>query len=87
MHLTFSPGAIYTLTYNKEGYFIQSQIAILLDLLSEYDLNNWRKINVLIYLPSIHNVEFDPEATKSSYIENGLKEVKGGVSRKNTDDR
>ena len=30
--------------------------------------------------PSIQNVEFDPEATNASYIENGFKEVKVGAS-------
>ena len=75
-------GERYMIIYNKEGCFSQSQTAILLYLPSEDDLNNWRQINVLIYAHGIQYAEFDPKATKASYIENDFKEVKVGFLQK-----
>ena len=72
------------ITYNKEECFSQYQTVILLDLPSEDDLNNCRK--AMYWYPStgIQDVEFEPGATKASYIENGFKEVKVGVSPERT---
>ena len=41
--LLFFRGAIFEFTYNQEGKFSQSQIALLFDLPSQDDIDNWRK--------------------------------------------
>ena len=39
----FFRGAIFEFTYNQEGKFSQSQIALLFDLPSQDDIDNWRR--------------------------------------------
>ena len=41
--LLFFRGAIFEFTYNQEGKFSQSQIALLFDLPSQDDIDNWRR--------------------------------------------
>ena len=76
--LLFFRGAIYEFTYNCDGSFSQSQMAVLYDLPSQENLERFRKINVLIAPPGIHDIEFDPNLSKEEYINLGYVEVKVG---------
>ena len=60
-------------------------MAILFNLPSQDDLNNWRKIKILIApAPGMTDIEFDNTATKASYIALGFIEVKIGVAPERT---
>ena len=82
--LLFFRGAVFECTYNVEGKFSQSQMALLFDLPSQEDLNTWRPIKILVAPPGMTDVEFDNAATKASYIALGFIEVKIGVAPERT---
>ena len=82
--LLFFRGAKYEFTYNQEGKFSQSQMALLYDLPDQTDLNGWKKIKVLAAPPGIKDIEFDEEASKDLYLERGFKEVRVGVAPERT---
>ena len=44
--ILFFRGAIFEMTFNKEGHFSNTQTAILYDLPNREDLSNWKKIKV-----------------------------------------
>ena len=67
-YLLFFPGAKYEITYNKEGEFSQSQLAL-------NDLDLWRKIKVLIAPPAIKDIDYDPTNSLEYYKEIGFKNV------------
>ena len=72
--LYFFPGAKYEITYNKEGGFSQSQLALLNDVPIRVDLDVWRKIKVLIAPPGIKDIDYDPTNSIEFYKEIGLKD-------------
>ena len=82
--ILFFRGAMYECTYNEDGKFSQSQLAILFDLPSQDDLNNWRKIKVLVAPPGLKDFVFDHDASKESYLEQGFTDVKIGVAPQRT---
>ena len=45
--LLFFPGAKHKIIYNKEGGFSQSQLALLIDVPTQVDLDLWRKLKFL----------------------------------------
>ena len=58
----FLIGAVYEITYNdptKQGKFAHSQLALLLDLPLQEDLNRFKKIPVYIPPPGIKTVVYD----------------------------
>ena len=59
--LLFFPGAKYEITYNKEGEFSQSQMALLIEVPSQKDLDLWRKIKVLTAPPGVRDIDYDPK--------------------------
>lgn len=84
--LLFFKGAIYQCTYNEDGVFSQSQLALLYDVPQQEDIDNFRKINILLFPPNIKldGFEFDPSKPKSYYISTlNFKEVKIGLSMEN----
>ena len=82
--LLFFCGAVYEFTYNKEGQFSQSQMAILIELPLQDDLDRHKKINILAAPPGIHDIEFDPTMVKEEYLIKGFKEVKVGLAPETT---
>ena len=71
--LLFFPGAKYETTYNKEGESSQSQLALLIEVPSQSDLDVWRNIKVLIVPPGIGDVDYDPINSTEYYKEIGFK--------------
>ena len=73
-------GAVYDITFNKDGEFSQSQLAILFDLPSEEDLENWRKIKILVAPLGLKEIEFREEDRKEVYLNKGFVERFIGVA-------
>ena len=73
-------GAIYDITFNKDGEFSQSQLALLYDLPSEEDLANWRNIKVLVAPLGVKDIEFHVEDERGLYINKGFVERDIGVA-------
>ena len=71
----FFRGALYDFTYNKEGKFSQSDTALLFDIPSQTDLNDWKKIKVLLAPPGLSSFEFQQDTTKEFYLQQDFKEV------------
>ena len=83
--LLFFRGSIFTCTYNdKDGAFSQAQMALLYDLPDQDDIDNWQKIPILVAPPGSKEIIYDATKTKQSYLENGFKEVKMGLSKEYT---
>ena len=83
--LLFFRGAIYVCTFNDiSGSFSQSQMALLFDLPSQEQLNNWQKIKVLIAPPGTKEIIYDDTMTKQSFINNGFIECRIGTSNEYT---
>lgn len=78
--LIFFKGAIYEITFNKEGEFAHGQVAILHDLPTIEQLNNWRKIKVLVAPPGHKDFDFDENTTKEEFLQKGFKEIEIGTS-------
>ena len=68
--LLFFRGAIYQCTYNEDGVFSQSQLALCFELPEQADLDNFRKVNILLFPPNmkLDSFEFDPECPKNYYV-------------------
>ena len=71
----FFRGAIYECTYNKPNKFSQSQLALLYDLPTQEDLDQFRPIKVLIAPPGVKNFEFDEDKDKTTYLDEGWVQV------------
>ena len=69
--LLFFKGAIYECTFNQENKFSQSQKALLFEMPSQDDLNQWKKIKVLLAPPGCKEVLYDPNASKEQYLDEG----------------
>ena len=83
--LLFYQGATYECTYNVEGKFSQSQTALLYDIPSQDDLDNWRKIKVLVAPLGLKYIETDISTTsKQSYLDLGFTEVDIGIAPQRT---
>ena len=54
--ILFFCGTKFEFTYNKEGKFSQSQMALLCDPPPQNEINRWRKIKVLAAPPLIKDV-------------------------------
>ena len=67
--LLFFKGAIYEITFNKEGEYSQSQMVLLFDMPLEEDLINWRKIKILVAPNGLKEVVFDNNKIKEEYID------------------
>ena len=80
----FSSEWFFSLTYNSEGRFSQWKSAILFDIKSQEDLNNWSRIKLLAALHGIKYVDFDPDAPNYFSFERGYQEVKVGSAPERT---
>ena len=79
-NLLFFKGAVYECTFNEDGHFSTSQICILIDLPDQDDLDNFRKVEVLIAPPGIQDVEYNPDKGKDEYIAEGWRVQKVGTA-------
>lgn len=76
--LCFHKGAIFQCTHNKDGVYSRSQLALCYDLPDQSDLDQFKKIKILLFPPSVKfdSFSFDPTKPKEYYIEQlGFKEV------------
>ena len=64
--------------FNDEGLHSYTQRAILFDLPSQDDLDQFKKIKVLLSPPGCKEVIYYPNATKRSYLEKGYVEINIG---------
>ena len=69
--LLFFKGAVYEFTYNKPNHFSTTQIAILLNLPEQDDLNNFRPIQILAAPVGTKDVEFDESKSLEDYESDG----------------
>ena len=83
-NLLFFIGAVYRFTYNNDGNFTQSQLGLLLDLPSRSDIDNFRKISIMVAPPGIKMVEFDENKTREDYLEEGWVKNNVGVGPQRT---
>ena len=83
--LLFFCGAIYLFTFNdSNGLFSQSQMALLYDLPTQNQLDNWQKILLLVAPPGTKEIEFDQSRSKQSYLDEGFKEQRVGIAKEYT---
>ena len=66
--LLFFRGAIYECTYNQDEKFSTSQLCMVIDLPSQEDIDNFRKIELLVAPPGLQDLEFNADKTKEEYI-------------------
>ena len=59
-------------------------MALLFDLPSQEQLNNWQKIKILIAPPGTREIIYDETMTKQSFINNGFTECRIGTSNEYT---
>ena len=79
--LLFFCGAIYVSTFNDpQEAFSQSQQCFLYDVPEQNDLNDWKKIDVLMAPPGLKEIIFDETKTKAQYISEGFYEVSLGTA-------
>ena len=64
--LLFFKGAIYEFTFNKDRRFSHSQLALLLTVPTQADVNEFKSIDILVAPPGIHDVEYDPLKMKTN---------------------
>eukprot|EP00957_Ditylum_brightwellii_P048603 3688024-Ditylum_brightwellii.AAC.1 len=67
--------ALYECTFNDEGNHSHSQMALLFDLPSREDIENWKKIKVLVALPGAKNISLNEELPKQYYLDNRVVET------------
>ena len=77
--LLFFKGAIYSCTYNKPGVFSQAQMALMYNVPSQKDVDNWRPIKLLLAPPGMKSIEYDRTKSKQHYIDAGFVEISMGV--------
>ena len=75
--LCFFKGAIFQCTFNQDGSFSQAQLSLCYDIPSTEDLDNFRRIKMLVFPPTrkYDSFDFDPHLPKDHYIQLGFKEV------------
>ena len=78
--LLFFVGAVYQFTYNEDGKFSQSQLCLLLELPSKFDIDNFRAIQVMVSPPGNNFLEYDPNMIMDDYIQDGWVLTSVGVA-------
>ena len=73
--LLFFKGALYSCTYNKPGVFSQAQMALMYNVPSQKDVDNWRPIKLLLAPPGIKLIEYDINKSKQEYINIGFLKI------------
>ena len=79
--ILFFRGAVFVCTFNAINYsFSQAQMCLLFDLPEQIDLDNWRRIKVLVAPAGMKEIIFDDEKSKDDYIAEGFKELSIGIA-------
>lgn len=78
--LLFFKRATYEITYNEQNKFSHGQIAILFDMPTEEQLQNWKKIKVLVAPPGKKDFEFNETDTKEDLLSRGFVETEIGCA-------
>ena len=65
-NLLFFVGAVYQFTYNDVGKFAHSQLGLLLDLPLQVDVENFRKIKIMVAPSGLRVVEFDGTVSREN---------------------
>ena len=78
--LLFFRGAVFECTYNEPRKFNQSQLALLHKLPDTEDLDNFRKIEVLIAPPGLKEIHYDVETSEETYVNRGFRKIKIGTA-------
>ena len=82
--LLFFKGAQFIFTYNVGKKFSQSQLGLLLDVPSQHDVDNFKKIPILVVPPGIKSIIYDPNNEENDYITRGWKKSLVGIAPENT---
>ena len=82
--IIFFRGAIFEITFTKEGNFSNSKRALIFYLPLQKYLANWRKIKILTTLIGLINVEFDTNTPKETYLSQGFVEFEIGIAPEQT---
>lgn len=83
--LLFFKGAQYEFTFNKEGKFSNTQLAVLFEMPSQDQLDRFKPIKILAAPPGIKSLEYDVNTTsKQDLLDIGFTEVTVGASRERT---
>ena len=69
--ITVFVGAVYQFTYNEDGKFSQSQLGLLLELPSQFDIDNLRSIQIMVASPGNSLLEYDESMCMDDYISDG----------------
>ena len=78
-------GGQYEFTFNKDGEFSQSQMALLYDLPSQEDVELFKKIKILCAPPGLKNFAIDVDnVTKEELLNEGFTEVSIGIAPERT---
>ena len=64
--------------------FSKSQMALLYDLPLQDDLDNWRKIKLLVFPSGLWEFEFDTYASKETYLQQDFVKANIGVAPEQT---
>ena len=67
----FFVGGIHEFTYNQSNEFSQSQVCMLIELVSQESLDRFRPIPVLASPSGVSNVVYDENKSIADYIEEG----------------
>ena len=70
-NLLFFKGALYQLTFNNDDIFSQSQLGLLLNVLSREDLQAFWKIEILVAPPGLKWTMYNSTQTELDYIDKG----------------
>ena len=77
--LLFFRGAVFEITFNSEGKFSNTQLALLYELPLRQDLADWKRIKVLKAPDGCKSIEYHPDTPKQVYLDNKYEEVSIGV--------
>ena len=73
-------GTIYECNFNMENKFSASQLCVVLDLPSEYNLEFFRKIEVLVFIAGLQDLEYNVTKIKYEYLKEIWVVQKIGIS-------
>ena len=77
--LLFFRGAQYKFTHNEEYPFSNTQVSIIFEISSQYDLDRFNTFKLPEATPGINSVEFDENTSKDNILYKVLVEVKIGA--------
>ena len=83
--LYFYPGAIYEITYNRDGQFSQSQLAVLCSMPTKADVQDLQPVSILVAPEGMKAIP-SQLTTKEHFIQEGFQERRIGLAPEHTKD-